>query len=475
MIDPDLRNYWFKKLGYEPHSPKQAHIHESPARFKALACGRRYGKTTFGGNDLTVAMMDHLHPGHYWIVGPKYTLGEKEFRIVYDNLFRKLGFGNDKRFKKSYNVKQGDMTIETQWGSLLEVKSAQHQDSLLGDGLAGVIMAEAARHTSDTWEQYVMPALSDRKRDQYGQLTDERGWAIFTSTPRGYNWFQGLWMLGQQDDGQYESWRLPSWENPVVYPGGRDDPEILLLEKKQSPQWFAQEIAAEFTAFAGKIYDEFNQRVHVQRIAYNPLWVNVWALDYGWSNPFCCYDVMIDQEDNFYVWREYQVSGIATMEHAHILKGRDHPDGYHVDWGAGDPRGPDQASTISQITGVQIYSKDIASYAHESWVMGVEYVKQLLKIQPTGLPKLIIDPSCTNLIRQMEQLHAIDDPENKNAREGQFKHDDHGPDAIRYLVGQYMHSGAGSSLADIYSPEQRGTEAATFFQNHRPLARDARY
>jgi hypothetical protein len=334
---------------------------------------------------------------------------------------------------------------------LLEVKSAQHQDTLLGEGLAGVIMAEAARHTSDTWEQYVLPALGDIGSD------GTRGWAIFTSTPRGYNWFQGLWMLGQLDDPMYESWRLPSWENPIQYPGGRDDPEIKMLEEKQSRQWFAQEIAAEFTAFAGKIYDEFNPAVHVKPVTYRPEWTNVWFLDYGWANPFVCLDVMIDPEDNFYVWREYMVSGIATFDHARILQERDNPYGYHVDWGAGDPRGPDQASTISQITQVQIYSSDIASNTHESWQMGVEYVKQMLKVQPNGLPKLIIDPSCTNMVRQMEQLHGVDDPEGKNAREMQHKHDDHGPDALRYGIGQYLASGAGSSLADLYSPGTHST------------------
>jgi hypothetical protein len=75
----------------------------------------------------------------------------------------------------------------------------------------------------------------------------------------------------------------------------------------------------------------------------------------------------------------------------------------------------------------------------------------------------------------MEQLHNIDDPEDKNAREGQHKHDDHGPDAIRYGIGQYLHSGAGSSLADIYSGGSHQTEAATFFQHHTQLERYGRY
>lgn len=339
---------------------------------------------------------------------------------------------------------------------------------LLGEGLMGVIMAEAARHTSATWEQYIRPALSDK-----------RGWAIFTSTPRGYNWFQGLWMMGQLPTIHplYKSWRLPSWTNPLAYPEGFDDPEIQEMKANQSPQWFAQEIAADFTAFTGKIYDSFDVQIHAAKnIEYNPLWTNVWFLDYGWSNAFVCLDVMIDPEDNFYVWREYQVSNLTTWEHAKILQDRDSPADYHVDWGAGDPRGPDQANTIALVTGVQICSEDIGEGdAHESWLLGVEAIRRILKLQPEGKPKLFIDPSCTDLIRQMEQLRALDEKEGVNPREGQHKHDDHGPDALRYGVGQYFESGAGSALSDIYSPGQRQTQAATFFQNNSPLDRYTRF
>ena len=466
-VDPERKQYIFDQVGYKPHSAKQQAIHESDARFKVLACGRRYGKTTIGAYELLAALLDPTDPGYYWIVGPKYTNAEKEFRIIYQALVKKLKLGG--KIKKAYNVKQGDMMIELPWGTLLEVKSAQHQDTLLGEGLSGVIMSEAARHGSDTWEQYVRPALADR-----------RGWAWFTSTPRGYNWFQGLWQLGQNREmhPSYQSWRLPSWENPIVYPEGRNDPEILEQEQNTSPQWFAQEIAAEFTAFAGKIYPQFDPDVHVQRKEYNPRHTQVWALDYGWANPFVCLDVTIDPEDNFHVWREYQVSEKATHEHATILLHRaDNPDDYHVDWGAGDPRGPDQANTIANLTGVEIYSEDIGEgNTHESWELGVEYVRRLLKVQPHGEPKLTIDPSCTELIRQMDQLHKAEPKEGTNAPETQHKHDDHGPDALRYLVGQYFDGGAGSSLSDVYVPGARAdSEAATFFKANSAMERYARF
>lgn len=455
MIDPERKQWIFGQIGYTAHSIKQAAIHDSIARFKILACGRRYGKTTFGGNELTACMCDPTEVGYYWIVGPNYVQGEKEFRVVYHNLVRKLGFGS--KIKKQYNVLQGNMRIEMPWGTILEVKSAERKDSLLGEGLLGVVMAEAARHSRDTWEQYVRPTL-----------TDAHGWAIFPSTPRGYNWFQGLWLMGTIGDPMYESWRLPSWENPIVYPGGREDPELLEIERNTSPQFFAQEYAAEFTAFAGKIYDEFDPKIHVRPIEYNPMYQNFWVFDYGWNNPFVCLDVMVDSEDNVYVWREYQVSHMSSWEHGHILIARENPEGFHLDGKFGDPRGADSAANLELVIG-SIFSEQVETE------IGVEYVKRWLKIQPNGKPKLFIDPSCTDLIRQMEQLHYEESREDKNPREGQYKHDDHGPDALRYFMGQYFYLGAGASLSDVYSPGQQRTEAATFFRHHTNIPRYARY
>lgn len=457
MIDADLRKWVFGRVEYTPHSDKQLEIHDSESRFKILCCGRRWGKTTFGGNELTVAAMDTNDPGYYWIVGPNYVQGEKEFRILHDNLVKKLKLG--KSIRKQYNVLQGNMRIEMPWGTIIEVKSADRKDSLLGEGLKGVVMAEAARHDRDTWEQYIRPALADLK-----------GWAIFPSTPRGYNWFQGLWMMGQLQSvhPQYESWRLPSWENPIAFPQGRIDPEILEIEQNTSRQFFGQEYAAEFTAFAGKIYDEFNPKIHVKKIDYNPLNRNYWVFDYGWANPFVCLDIMVDAEDNVFVWREYQVSGVSTWDHGHILLARENPQDFHVDARFGDPRGGDSAATLSLVLG-PILSEDVEMN------IGYELVRRWIRIQSDGNPKLFIDPSCINLIRQMEQLHAVEGKETTNVKEGQHKHDDHGPDALRYFFSQFFYLGAGSSLSDVYDSTHGRTEAETFFQQNTPLGRYGRF
>jgi hypothetical protein len=251
-----------------------------------------------------------------WIVGPNYRLGEKEFRVVYSD-FQKLGI--IEHCKRSYSVKQGDMRIQTPWGSVVEVVSADRPDSLLGEGLSHVIMSEAATHTRNVWEQYIEPALSDL-----------RGSADFPSTPRGYNWYNGLWHLGQTpNQNVYRSWQLPTWLNAVRYPGGRSNPEIQRIEKQSSKVFFEQEYAALFTSLTGQIYEEWNPSIHVKEHTYRPDWDNFLAFDYGFANPFVCLDIQVAPDDTVFVWREYYLSGMSTHEHGLYLRDRENPPGYN--------------------------------------------------------------------------------------------------------------------------------------------------
>lgn len=442
----------FSMLDYKPHTMEQWNAHTSTARFQIPCCGRRWGKSTLSSKKLLQGLF--IPDSYYWIVGPDYSLGEKEFRMVYNDLHYKLGIGN--QIRSSYNVKQGDMRIKMPWNSVLEVKSAERPKSLLGEGLHGVVMAEAARHDMSIWQQYIEPAL-----------TDHHGWAIFPSTPRGYNWYQGMWLLGQDPSmTDYESWRFPSWTNPIVYPEGRNDPEIRRIESVVSKGYFLQEYGAEFTSFEGQIYEDFDPMIHVCDIDYNPRWKNYLAFDFGFRDPFVCLDIMVDPSDNVYVWREYMVSFLSTWEHAVHLKNRENPDGYHVDGMFGDPRGADEIATI-QLTMGNVYAPDVP------WTQGIECIKRWVKLQGDGKPKLFFDRhGCPNTIRQFEQLRHKEVKEGQNVRkEGQHDYDDHGPDALRYFFGPYFVLGANSHLSDVYGELSKPSEGETFFQLSRGFTR----
>lgn len=450
---PISREELFKQIGYTPHSDEQWQFHHSGARFRVPCCGRRWGKSTAAARELLYASF--IPDTYYWIVGPSYSLGEKEFRILRHDMVHKLKLNKHPKFRVSNNVKQGDMRIELPWNTIIEVKSADRPDTLVGEGLDGLIMSEAALHSRATWELQLQPALSDK-----------RGWCIFPSTPRGYNWYQGLYMLGQEDESHelYESWRFPSWTNVAMYPSGRDDDEIRRIESEVSRTFFRQEIAAEFTAFEGQIYEDWAYEHHVGDLKYNPNWRSFQTFDFGFSDPFVCLDIQVDAEENVYVWREYQVSGMTTWEHCDVLLNRENPAGFHNDGRFADPRGADGIATLELRIG-PIQSPVVP------WVQGIEAVRRWLKVQPTGKPKLFVDRSCVQLIRQMEQLRHAEVKEGKNARIGQHDYDDHGPDALRYFFGPYFVVGVAGSLSDVYSSP--ATEAQTFFQLHRGFQQSA--
>ena len=123
MTEPKVsKEAIFEEIGYIPH-PGQRLYHESKARFRVPCCGRRFGKSAMSGHEMTARMF--IPDTHHWIVGPTYALGEKEFRVVFDDLFRNMNLHNLKGVRKSYNVEQGSMRIQMAWNTILEVKSAE--------------------------------------------------------------------------------------------------------------------------------------------------------------------------------------------------------------------------------------------------------------------------------------------------------------------------------------------------------------
>ena len=450
MIEPNIsKERLFKELGYKPH-PKQQLYHDSKARYRVPCCGRRFGKSAAVGHEMTWRMFipDTMH----WIVGTTYTTGEKEFRVVYNDLFRQLKLYDLRGVRRSYNVEQGNMRIQMPWNAVLEVKSADKQDSLIGEGLDSCILAESAVHKNDTFQMYIEPALLDK-----------RGYCDFPSTPRGHNWYEVLWLRGQDPDSDYiESWRFPTWENTASFPLGFDDPSLQEIKRNVTAFHWLQEYCAEFTALEGRIYEEFDRQIHVVDFDYNPHWKNYQAFDFGFADPFVVLDIMVDPSDNVYVWREYQVRRKTNTEHALALVGRENPSGYHVDGRFGDPRDPDAIRTLNMIQqGPKIIARPLgAKNGISEKLQGYEFIKQWLKIHPDGKPKIFIDRSCKDLIRQMEHLQSPSEREGHNAKEGQREFDDHGPDALRYFVNEYFLIGYErnelAELMSLYGDNDRG-------------------
>lgn len=422
---------FFNLIGYQPHA-RQVEFHKSTARFKVAACGRRAGKTFMTAKDIEPLAM--LPDKRIWLVAPTYILGEKEFRVIWNDMIVKLKFGQDREVKKAYSLRQGEMFIEFPWGTRIEVRSAERKEALVGDGLDLVVMCEAAKHQRETWDRMIEPALADK-----------RGSAIFTSTPEGQNFFYELWQRGLDDnEPEYESWQYPTWENSIIFPGGYQDSEIQRLKRNMTTDAFAQEIAADFTSFTGKIYKEFTEKTHVKNHVYRPDWPNYIAFDFGYVNPLAAVEFQVSPQDTIHVWREYYEKGMTLEEHFMALKNREQPKGYKIDLCFGDAADPEAILEVCRKFAPCIGDPK----SKDNWREGIDLVKGFLKFREPLIPGLYLDPSCKNGIREFNNYKAVEGGKERDPRELAKKNDDHFLDALRYGLMHIFKLGMRVRLSD---------------------------
>ncbi len=450
----------FRAVNYRPHAG-QVPVFLDDHRFQVLACGRRFGKSDVGGHKLLPeAFLAHYMRSQledsgdrmeYWIVGPEYTDAEKEFRVIYNEL-KKLGVPFDR--PGTYNDPiQGNMHISL-WGGKYQVhgKSAKHPETLVGEGLHGVIVAEAAKVKERVWTKFVRPTLNDY-----------RGWALLSSTPEGKNWFYDAYMRGQNDAQRaWASWRRPAWMNPHVYRDGATDAqvaavrqlmdagievsedmirrlmidaEVVQLMNDLTEPMFNQEIAALFTEYVGRVFQDFDEETHVTNLAFNPEWRTYAAVDYGFTNPNVW---LLIQEDPFgeyiNILGEVYGSGMAPDEFAEeVVRQGMAPPGLITFFP--DPASPGDTKIMEEKLRVR----------HTGGTGGelkfrVDAIRKALKPPRPNAerPRMMVDSSCRNFIREFNDYRYPETKsEAKNEVELPMKKDDHTPEALgRYFAGR---------------------------------------
>ena len=181
-------------FNYQAH-PSQQLIHDDRGyRFRAVCCGRRWGKTRFAAAELFDIAGER--GGLFAWVAPTYYIAERGQKAL-----REIT-GDFLQFKGVNPVR----AYFTGAGGPVEILflSADNPDTILGDGFDGVIVDEAARIERSVWEMNIRPALADRQ-----------GWAVLISTPRARNWFFDFHTRGRDPrETLYRSYSFTSLDNP---------------------------------------------------------------------------------------------------------------------------------------------------------------------------------------------------------------------------------------------------------------------
>lgn len=467
----------WKHSGWKPYA-LQREVLLHPARNKLVAAGRRAGKSQMGAHRLLPEAFRAWYEfdmlterglrREYWIVGPEYSDAEKEFRVIYSALER-MGFAFD--HPGTYNnPESGNMQISL-FGRrfIITAKSAKYPQTLVGEGLSGVVFSEAAKLKPSVWTKYVRPTLADFN-----------GWAQFGSTPEGKNWFYDLWMIGQDADRpDWQSWRAPAWVNPYVYPGGVNEellkrlaeahrhgrlqqakkalkmvsdqfgnlhpegihPEIWAMWLDMSVEMFNQEVAAMFTEYVGRVFKDFDEELHVNDIGFRYDWETWACADYGFTNPFVWLLVQVSPDrKRFHVVDEVYDYGKTTEEMAIEISSRGlNPStlrGFYP-----DPAEPDRTRRLEQM--LRVRAMDPGSLTIQE---RLEWFRRHLK--PTATihgPALTVNRQCINTIRELNDYRYPETAEKasergRNAPEVPLKKDDHTPEALGRLFSGMLGS-----------------------------------
>jgi hypothetical protein len=370
-------------------------------------------------------------PGSYvWIVGPTMDLAEKEFRVAWKLIV-------DKGLIPVRRKSERELFIQCENGSFLECRSEENPDQLVGEGLDLVVLAEAARLKLRTFDQYIRPAIADRK-----------GKILATSTPRGFNWFYDFYERGQSEEGTYhdwESWMIPTSENPII---GAE--EIAAAKATSSPEAFAQEWEAKFIAYGGLVFPEFSYETHVRAISYvGGLDTELW-IDPGHTAPYCVLLVQITPDEQVLVLDEIYKTGLTSDRiisiaekkwKSFILDDYDHPKvKVTIDRAAAEAaatwrlRGYDAGGDKPKIEqGIEVYHMFLRDpmQSQEAIILpNGEVVRDALIV-----PRVFYDPKCKNVIKEHGLYHYPDETRKRidtNPTNKPVDVDNHGMDAVRY-------------------------------------------
>lgn len=224
-----------KLTGYIPNNWQKI-VREEESRFKVICVGRRGGKSHYVCHDTIDGLVaDLVLPNQkVWIVAPNYDLTQR----VWDEIYN-LSVSKFRDIISSIHNTKGNYLIKTVFDTIIEAKSGEEPEKLVGVGLTKIIVDEAALLKEKAWTQSLRPTLMDH-----------HGKAIFISTPKGKNWFWELWMKGQnKEELDWKSWRFTSYENEHI-----DKKELDAITRDMPEFEYRQEILATFEETSEQIF-----------------------------------------------------------------------------------------------------------------------------------------------------------------------------------------------------------------------------
>ena len=429
------KNKWdlFDLVGYDTSHPTVRAFHDSSARVKVAIAPRRGGKSYSAAHDI---LPDILVPNTvHWIVGPNYSLAEKEFRVIHE----KLVLGRDKLGLPkprvcNTNPRSGSLYIKwgPPWNTIVEGKSADNPDGLLGEAVNTVIYSEGAQLGRGIRERYVEPTL-----------TTTKGREVIPTTPTvNAEWVHELYMKGMDGVLGIESFQWGVQGNPTYDLEEFEYRKALLGEDNPA---FKEQYLGEWVFYGGLVYPQFQESLHViEPFDIPESWPRIRGIDFGHRDPFVCLWAAIGPEGELYFYREYYTTeGAPIKQHAEFIK--EYSKGENMKQTIADPSGKQAIEDLA-------YNGIGCNIANNDRQAGRMRVQEYLLPTPDGVvpfsyknkpivesrdkwPRLYVFNTCKETAREFKYFRWKEKPD-KAWAEGQKEStegDDHAMDTLRYM------------------------------------------
>lgn len=213
-------------------------------------------------------------------------------------------------------------------------------------------------------------------------------------------------------------------------------PDVLeLLNRDAGSLWHRRFVQGIWCGSEGLVYDNFDRAVHVRERARDEFKRWIICCDDGVTNPFVALLLGVDEDGRVHVAAEHYAPGLLTRDkvgavHRLVqLTDAEAAESIVVD--------PSAAALIAEMRDADLHIRK----ANNEMTEGIYRVQSRLALAVDGRPRLTIDPSCVNMLREFETYSWKPD----RPKDEPIKKHDHTMDALRYGIA-VLDAGVGSCV-----------------------------
>jgi PBSX family phage terminase large subunit len=413
VSNPNLRG-----IAYQP-LPSQQKFHDSQARFKGFSGPVGSGKSAALCQE--ALRLCYMNPGRTGLIGaPTYPMLRDSTLTA---LLETLGDN-----EVPFDLNKGDnVLVLKETGSRILLRAVDEFERLRGTNLAWFGLDELTYTQEGAWLR-----LEGRLRDP--KATRRCGFAVWT--PKGFDWVYRKFVANKVEG--YEAVQAEPFENKFLLAGTPDFYER--LKSSYDENFYRQEVLGSYlNVGSGLVYHAFDRKENVRANRIDPALQVIWAVDFN-VDPMCSVIAQVDRFGDVSVLDEIVLRRATTENACEEFEKR-----------VGLPRQGvvvygDASGNAMQTTGPSDYTV-IRSYfaskqakvtykvpaANPAVRTRVQAMNAKLK-NAAGYVQLFVDPKCTELIQDFEQVSYKED--SMQIDKDKDRKRTHLSDALGYLIFQ---------------------------------------